>query len=508
METHFSLLDGIILALYFSTMMGMGFLFRRGSTSVAGFTAANNALPGWLCGLSILATYVSSISFLALPGKAYASNWNSFVFSLSLPVATWIGVKWFLPFYRNSGFLSAYSHLEKRFGTWARIYASSSYLIIQLTRMAVISYLMALPLNVLLGWNIQSVILLTTIFTTIYALVGGITAVIWADALQTVILVLGALFCLGIMIYGIPGGMAQLWEISQAHGKFSLGSFGWSLAEPTFWVMLLFGLTINLQNFGIDQNYIQRYHVSRSDKDARQSLWLGGLMYIPLSAVFFFIGTALFAYYTARPEDLAEAYQSAGKADSVFPYFIVTALPSGVTGLLIAAIFSAAMSTISTSLNSSATIILNDFYRRFAKLRGGEREEMLVLRLATLAWAILAFLIAWAMSTRMGSALDAAWILAGIFNGGMLGLFLFGFLSSRTNISRGAVIGVMSGITVIFWTTLSSRWTLWPEFLRSPFHDFLTVVLGTLTTLIVGMTATLIIEKFFNKTTANEIQDS
>ncbi len=168
MQHHFTALDTLVLAAYFVGTMGIGLFFQRKSRSVEGFTVASRNMPGWLCGLSILGAYVSSISFLAFPGKAFAGNWNPFVFSLSLPLATWIGVKWFMPFYRRSGHVSAYTHLEERFGAWARMYASSCFILHQIVRVAMITYLMALPLNVLLGWDMAWVIVLTTVLTTVF----------------------------------------------------------------------------------------------------------------------------------------------------------------------------------------------------------------------------------------------------------------------------------------------------------------------------------------------------
>ncbi len=491
MTSHFTTLDGLVLAAYFVVTMAIGFAFWRRSRSVEGFTAAERNLPGWLLGISIVGTYVSSISFLALPGKSFASNWNSFVFSLALPLATWISVKWFLPFYRRGGYISAYSHLEERFGPWARSYASACYLLTQFARIGTVTYLMALPMAVLLGWDIRVVIIVTGVATTLYTFVGGIVAVVWTDAIQTVILVAGALVCLGLMLFGLPEGPAQLFRLAAAHGKFSLGSFGTSLGEATFWVVLVYGLVINLQNFGVDQNFVQRYHAAKTDADARKSVWLGGLLYIPISAVFFFIGTALFAYYSVNPEALPEAYRLASKSDSVFPYFIVTVLPPGVTGLLIASVFAAAMSTISSSLNSSATIILNDYYQRYFNRKATERQKMWVLYLATIAVGLLGTGMALAMIS-VRSALDAWWTLAGVFGGGMLGLFLLGFLSRRAN-SFTAAAGVGGGVLVILWMSLSQGWTGALAAFRSPFHSFLTIVFGTVAILLVGLAMTALV---------------
>jgi SSS family solute:Na+ symporter len=485
--SHITVLDISVIVGYFVATMAIGLAFWARSRSVEGFTAAERSQPGWLVGLSILGTYVSSISFLGLPGKAFGSNWNPFVFSLAMPLATWIGVKYFVPFYRQLGSVSAYTHLEQRFGAWARIYASTFYLLTQLARVGTVTYLMALPMNVLLGWDIRWIILVTGITTTIYTFVGGIVAVIWTDAIQTVILIAGAAACALVMLGSMPEGPGQLFALALQHDKFSLGSLGGSLAEPTFWVVLMYGLTINLQNFGIDQSYVQRYITASSDREARKSLWIGGLLYLPLSAVFFFIGTALFAYYTVHPNALPIELRNPARSDSVFPYFIVSVLPSGLTGLLIASVFAAAMSTISSSLNSSATIILSDFYRRYLVREPTERQSMRVLYGATIVWGVGGTLIALAM-TRVPSALDAWWLLSGIFAGGVLGLFLLGFISRRVS-DRAAIIGVLAGIVVILWMSLSPRLAVWPEAWRSSFHGFLVIVFGTLTILVVGLAA-------------------
>lgn len=484
------LTDVAVIVVYLAGVMGLGIWFFRKSRSPEGYMAAGRSLPGWVVGLSIFGTYVSSISFLALPGKAYSSNWNAIAFSLSLPLAAWVATRWFVPFYRQEDAVSAYQHLEQRFGGWARTYASVCYLLTQVARMGSVMYLLALPLHQLLGWNIPVLILVTGGLTTLYTLLGGIEGVIWTDALQSIILAAGAIVCAVLLPLSMPQGPSQLIEIAAAHDKFSLGEMTLNLMQPTFWVVLVYGLFINLQNFGIDQSYVQRYIAARSDADARWSVWLGALIYVPISCIFLWIGTALFAYYHAQPELLPPTLQAevaAGKGDSVFPYFIVAGLPVGITGLLIAAIFAAAMSTLSTSLNGAATLTLTDFYKEFVRPQPSDRESMTVLYVSTMIWGIIGTGTALAM-IQVQSILDAWWKLAGIFSGGMLGLFLLGVLSRRAG-NRSAVISIVLGVTVILWMTLS-RTDVWPKgwaALRSPFNEFLVIVFGTLTILVTGL---------------------
>lgn len=230
-------IDLIIFLIYMLGILlfGASFFFKKNRTT-DDYMVGGRRLPSWAIGMSIFATFVSSISFLALPGNAYLTNWNSFVFSLSIPIAAWIAVKFFVPLYRGVQSESAYYYLETRFGPWARTYASICYLLTQLARMGTILYLLALPMNALLGWDIATIIIVTGISVIIYASMGGIEAVIWTDAIQGIVLILGALTCLGIILFSMPEGPMQVIEIGQEHDKFSLGSFGLSMTDATFWV--------------------------------------------------------------------------------------------------------------------------------------------------------------------------------------------------------------------------------------------------------------------------------
>jgi SSS family solute:Na+ symporter len=482
-----SAVDLVVLVVYLVAIVAMGFWLGRKNTSPEQFMKAGGAIPGWAVGISIFGTYVSSISFLAYPGNAFGGNWNPFVFSLSIPLATLVAVRWFVPFYRASGEVSAYHHLEERFGAWARTYAVICYLLTQLARMGTIMYLLALALAPMLGWSLPALILVTGLVTIFYTLIGGIEAVIWADVVQSFVLIGGALACAALLMFGMPEGPGQLFQIASENHKFSLGSFGTSLSQPTFWVVLVYGLFINLQNFGIDQSYVQRYATARNEAEARRSVWLGALLYVPVSALFLFIGTALFAYYKAQPELLPATIDAVAKPDSVFPHFIGLGLPVGVTGIVIAAVFAAAQSTLSSSINCSATLTLCDLYRRYLRPNASERESMRVLRGATLGFGIAGTLVALAM-LRVRSALDAWWQMASIFSGGMLGLFLLGLISRRAK-NPAAFTGVSVGVLVILWMSLSPRlgdeWAAW----RSPFHNFMVIVVGTLTILLVGLLA-------------------
>jgi len=522
--TFFTGLDWAVLLGYFVGIMGLGLYFWRRNDSADQFTAGGRSLPGWLCGLSIFATYLSSISYLALPGKAFVDNWNAFVFSLALPLAAAIAVRFFLPLYRKSGEVSAYSLLEHRFGLWARIYASSFYLLFQIARIGVVMYLMALPMAVLFGWDIRTLIMVTGIIVTAYSFVGGIIAVIWADAIQAIVLLAGAVLALAILLAGMPGGAGEAIEVAASDGKFSLGETSfWKLAEPTIWVVFAYGLFDNLRNFGIDQSYIQRYIASSSDREAAKSVWLGALLYVPVSALFLFIGSALYAYYESHPTDTQEvriivAEQKLMQAgvpsdapeysarlaeieaeleprdlgDRVFPHFIASKLPQGIRGLLIAAIFAAAMSTVSTGLNSSATLVMSDFYKRLFRPDSKDAEHVIVLRVATIAWGVMGTMMALALVRLTESALDIWWTLSGVLGSGIVGLFLLGVMVPAIR-GHKVILVVAIGLVLIAWMVVSKT-PYWPESLvgfANPLHTYLVIVVGPAAMIGLGWLLTL-----------------
>lgn len=471
-------LDLIVLVAYLVTVVGIGAWFARRSRDTEAFIAASRSLPGWAVGLSMFGSYVSSISFLANPGNAYKGNWNAFVFSLATPIAAVIAIVWIVPFYRRTGEVSAYHHLERRFGPWARTYAVVCFLLVQMARTGTVVYLLALAVAPLTGWPVVTTILLTGSLMTVYVMAGGMKAVVWTGVLQSLVLMAGPVICIVALLGRTPGGFAEVLEVGSDGGKFSLGSFGSSLSTDTFWVVFIYGLVINLGNFGIDQSYVQRYVTARTDREAAKSVALTAILYVPVAGLFFFIGTALFTFYRAHPELLG----SITEPDRVFPHFIASQLPAGLAGLVVAAIFAASMDS---NLNSMATLTLCDLYRRYFRPQAGEREGMRVLHLSTLFWGALGTGVALAM-IQQKTALEGWWQLAGIFSGGMLGLFGLGRLTRANN--GAAAIAVIVGVVVILWMTLSQT-TFWPEAwqdFRSPFHKFLPIVFGTGAILVVG----------------------
>lgn len=509
--------DLTIIFIYLVAMILVGVYFSRKNKNSEQFTKASGLIPGWAIGLSIYATFLSSNTFLGVPGKSFGGNWNAFVFSISMPLAAWVASKYFVPFYRSTGEISAYTHLEKRFGAWARVYAVVCFLLTQLARMGSIFFGIALSLQALTGYSMQIIMIVMGICIIIYTVLGGIEAVIWTEVVQAVVKTFGALLILYLIITNMPGGVSKIVEIGKSADKFSLGSFKPDFVGSSFWVVLLYGFFINLNNFGMDQNYIQRYHTASSGKAASKSIWLCVWLYIPASLLFFIIGSCLYAYYEVNPELLQSIKHqvaiersplnaSAAEilrvqntlvpsdyGDKIMPNFMVTKIPVGLVGLIVSAILSAAMSTISSGMNASATVFSVDIYKRYFKPDITEKQNLSLLHIATVGFGLLGMITGIAM-IGVKSILDVWWELSGIFAAGMLGLFLLGIISRQTK-NHEAITATIIGIAVIIWMTFSSLLPPEYEVFRNPLHKNMIIVIGTLTIFLTGLFLTKIKKK-------------
>ncbi|WP_395768357.1 sodium:solute symporter [Aquirufa sp.] len=494
--------DLVIIGVYLLSMIGVGIYFSKRNRNSEQFTTASGQIPGWALGLSFYATFLSAITFLGDPGKSFGSNWNPFVFSLSIPLAAWVASKLFVPFYRNGEAISAYSHLEERFGAWARTYAMVCFIMTQLARMGTIFYGLALTINALSGIEMPLIIIVSGVVIIFYTVLGGMEAVIWTEVIQAILKTLGALLILGLILNQLD--ITEIWAIGQRDEKFSLGTFQPDFTTSSFWVILVYGFFINLTNFGVDQNYIQRYHTAKNTQDAAKSIWLCVMYYVPVSFLFFFIGTSLYAFYDVNPGLISELKQqvSAEKnipiqtmqlvdyADRVLPYFMKTQIPTGLLGLLLAALLSAGMSTMSSGMNSSATVFLNDIYLRYIQKDLSPQKQLRVLHIATIVMGCLGIVFGISM-IGVKSLLDVWWKLSGIFAGGMLGIFLLGFIAKKVS-NTAAKFAAIIGVIVIAWMSFKDNL---PEAFRSPLDGKMTVVVGTLTILFTGILVQQILKK-------------
>jgi SSS family solute:Na+ symporter len=361
----------------------------------------------------------------------------------------------------------------------------------------------ALTLQALTGIDMRTIMIVSGACIISYTMLGGMEAVIWTEVVQGIIKTIGALVVLGIIVYGMKGRFSDIIAIGSEDNKFSLGSYDITdFGSSTFWVIFLYGFFINLNNFGIDQNYVQRYHTAKSQKEAAHSIWLCVYWYVPVSLAFFFIGTALYAYFQQHPELIevvrsqvalekgldASTLSAADYGDKVLPYFMVNMVPTGLLGLIIAAILSAAMSTISSGMNASATVFLKDIYQRYINPKVTPKQELIVLYVATGAIGVFAIGTGILM-IGVKSILDIWWQLAGIFAGGMLGLFLLGIISKATG-NAEAKAATLVGILVILWMTFSYLIPDQYSYFRNALHVNMVIVVGTLAIFLSGVLIT------------------
>lgn len=448
MNYDLSTIDVLIIIGYGLVLLGMGIYFFRKSKSSEQFMVAGRSIPAWAAGIAVMSTYTSSISYIAVPGKAFDDNWHPLIFALTAIPVTWFVTKYVIPHYRKHKIISVYSYLEERVGSWGRIYAAFSFLLFMVGRVAVILYLSSLLLASFVDAEIGTVIMLVGTITIIYTLMGGMEAVIWTDVMQAIIMVGGIFFVGFVLTSEVFAQPENLIQKAFDNNKFSLGDSDFSFGSRTIWVMVIYGITENVRNLIADQNYTQKYSSVATEKEAKKSVWIAMLIYLPLTAIFLFIGTALFSYYGGDAHVLHEGIT---KGDEVFPYFIATELPVGVKGLMIAAIMAASMSTVDSALNSSATVFYIDFYKKYIDRNTTESGGLSVLRWSTIIWGILGIGFALLM-IQAKSALDVWWQISGIFGGGILGLFLLAIYNVKITKLQG-IISVVFSILIIVWGT-------------------------------------------------------
>jgi SSS family solute:Na+ symporter len=440
--------DLSILIGYGLVLLGMGIYFFRKSKTSEQFMVAGRSIPAWAAGIAVMSTYTSSISYIAVPGKAFDDNWHPLLFALTAIPVTWFVTSYVIPHYRKNKIISVYSYLEEKIGDWGRIYAVFSFLLFMVGRVAVILYLSSLLLTSFVSTDIGMVILMVGTVTIVYTLMGGMEAVIWTDVMQSIIMVGGILFVgymLTIAIFAQPEFLIQK---AIDNNKFSLGDSSFSFSDRTIWVMIIYGLTENVRNLMADQNYTQKYSSVASEKEAKKSVWIAMLIYLPLTLIFLYIGTALFSFYGGESHILNEAIT---RGDEVFPYFIATELPAGIKGLMIAAIMAASMSTVDSALNSSATVLYIDFYKKHINPVASKKTSLNFLRLSTVIWGVLGIGFALLMISAK-SVLDVWWQISGIFGGGILGLFLLAIYNVKISRNQG-LLSVALSILVIVWGT-------------------------------------------------------
>jgi SSS family solute:Na+ symporter len=422
---HF--IDYAIIFIILATTLSFGFMFARKEKTSQSYFLAKGKVPAWALGMSLLATLISSVTFLAYPGTGYSSNWILLVQGLMVPVVL-VGVIWFIvPLYRRVIRLSTYEYFERRFGTFARYYSSLAFVLRQFSGMGTVFFLLAVALNSMTGGNTTLIIWVVGLIIIAVNLLGGIEAVIWLDVFQGFMLLLSGVTCITVLLLSVKGGLPEIWAVASANGRTGFGPYNSGFTKLTFWVMVINGAFYAIQKYGTDQTVVQRYLTARTDKAAVKASLLGIFLTVPVWMLFMFIGTALYVFYTQQP--LPEGV----RADGVFPYFIMTRLPVGIAGLIIAAMISAAICSLSADLNSLAAVGVEDYYKKFRK----DRPDKVYLRAGkslVVISGIISIVIAM-LYVNAGSegVLGIIFTLYAIFSGGIVGVFLLGLLSARAN---------------------------------------------------------------------------
>ena len=443
----FGLLNYCVLFGYLLAMVGIGVYFARRNKNTDDYFRGGMHIPWWAAGCSIFATMLSSLTYTGIPSKAFAQDWVYAVGNMMIPVVAFVGVYVALPFYRRIDATSAYEYLEKRFSRGVRLFGSASFTLFHVFRMAVVMSLTGLALAVATPLTPVQSVLLMGVLSIIYCTMGGIEAVIWTDTIQTFVLLGGALLALILLIGGAEGGLSGSTQAAMEADKFRVANFHWDVtsAQLALWVVVIGAIGQNISSYTADQAVVQRYMTTPDQQLAARSIWTNAVMTIPATLLFFGIGTALFAFYRSHPDKLDPTITT----DQVFPLFIAHEMPIGVAGLIVAGIFSAAQSTVSTSMNSTATTVVTDFMRPFGACQS-ERGYLNAARVITFMMGVVGTLFGLVfVSPEIKSLFDAFLKVIGLFMGVLGGLFVLGVLTRRAN-AFGAMTGALVGAAVMF----------------------------------------------------------
>lgn len=437
-----------VISLYFLLLVGMGWFFSKRQKNTDDYFRGGMRVPWWAVGMSIFGTALSAITFMAIPAKTFATDWSYIWLNVGIVFVAPVIVYLCIPFYRKLNITSAYEYLEKRFNIATRIAGSFTFILFQIGRMGVVLFLPAIALNVVTGIDVMLCILLMGVISLIYTMMGGIEAVIWTDALQVVVLLGGALVAVTLISTGVDGGLSAIISKGVTEGKFHLGDLSTDLQNPVMLTVVLAGIFSPLITYGTDQVMVQRYMTTATENLAGKSVWTNALLTIPATVIFFFVGTALFVFYMEHPL-LVSPTVSGG--DSIFPWFIFTEMPPGVVGLLIAGLFAAAMSTLSSSMNSAATAYTVDMHFRLGL--PCSIDNLTLARIVTLFLGLAGIATGVFMATMdIVSLWDEFQRILGLILGGIGGLFFLGMMTKRAN-GPGAIIGLLGSVGVQIWVS-------------------------------------------------------
>jgi SSS family transporter len=465
-------LDFVIIALYLAAITLFGLRFRRRQNSLRDYFLADRNIPWWAIALSIVAAETSTLTIISIPGLAYDTDLRFLQVVMGYVVGRIIISFVLLPQYFRGDLYTAYELIDRRFGTRMRSLTAGLFLLTRAAAEGVRVYAVSIVVAIALGTGEIASIAIITALTLVYTFEGGLAAVIWTDVVQTCIYVFGTLVGVVTIVHLIPGGWRGAEELAEHSGRLRVFDFTPDFWLPyTFWSGLIGGAFLTTASHGTDQLMVQRLLAARNLKQSVTALLSSGILIFFQFALFLLVGVLLFVFY-----HLPSA--AFGKADRIYPVFIVTKMPHGISGLLIAAVLAAAMSNLSAALNSLASSSTMDFSLQ----RNREMSEPAKIRRArtsTLVWAFVLFALAVVSLHKVGRVIEVGLQIASLAYGAMLGVFLLGVLTRRAS-ERGAMAGMAAG--------LATELYLW-QFTRVPWTWY--VAIGTAVTFAMGYAASL-----------------
>jgi SSS family transporter len=468
-------LDLGIIAVYLAGITLFGLRFRKGQRSLRDYFLADRNIPWWALALSIVAAETSTLTIISIPGLAYDTNLTFLQVVLGYLVGRVIISFVLLPHYFRGDLYTAYELIERRFGGKLRSLTAGLFLLTRAAAEGVRVYAISIVVAIALGTGEVASIAIITALTLIYTFEGGLAAVIWTDVVQTVIYIGGTLVGVFTILHLVPGGWPAIHGLAESADKLRVSDFTPDFWRPyTFWAGLLGGAFLTTASHGTDQLIVQRLLAARNQRQSVTALLASGIAILFQFALFLLVGVMLFAFYQSPSATF-------GKPDRIYPTFIVSQMPHGISGLLIAAILAAAMSNLSAALNSLSSTSIIDFYLR-RRPETDERRRLLLSRLATLFWALALFGLAVLSLHKVGRVVEVGLQIASVAYGALLGVFLLGVLTRRANQS-GAMLGMLCGfVTELYlWLRTPVPWTWW-------------VAIGTAVTFVVGLTASSFLE--------------
>lgn len=446
----FGIINYIVVALYLLVSVVIGIYFARKQKSTEDYFTGGGRIPWWAAGLSVFGTLLSAITFMAIPAKAFVTDWSFFFLNITAILITPVIAFIFIPFFNKLKIKTAYEYLENRFNYTARAFGSLSFILFQLGRIGIVLLLPSLAISIVTGIPVETSILIMGILCVFYTTFGGIEAVIWTDVMQVFVLLGGSVLAVVWIMLHTETSFGDMITYASERDKFNIANMELNFTDSTFWVVFIGGLASAMVTQGTDQTIVQRYLTSSNVKDSQKTLYTNAVLTLPATIIFFGLGTLLFIFYTEMPAKLSPAISN---NDSIFPWYIVRELPIGVSGLLVAGIFSAAMSSISSSLNSVSTAYCNDFHAHY-KPQVSDVKLLRIARIATIITGVLGVLLAlWMASSNIKSLWDQFYRYLGLFTGGLGGMFLLGMLTKKAN-AKGTLLGLLVSAIFIWYISV------------------------------------------------------